>query len=173
MLLTAALVSDLEIEYFGRICSFDTTVVRALALYKYTCAVRSRFLPTLCAIRATSKRVGRGATTPRPTTPGVARNARLVVSLSLSLATNTSGTVKQRRYTLYQNLLRHRHRLRSYGFLEKRREYYLYEYFIHIDYHFSTAITWEKYVRRTYILITYVMQRIYIYNLYNFKLLNL
>lgn len=87
MLLTAALVSDLEIEYFGRICSFDTTVVRALALYKYTCAVRSRFLPTLCAIRATSKRVGRGATTPRPTTPGVARNARLVVSLSLSRQT--------------------------------------------------------------------------------------
>lgn len=121
--INAVLVSVLEraeIEYFECVCSLMQLLCVRFALYKYTCAVRSRFLPTLCAIRATSKRVDRGATTPRPTTPGVARNARLVVSL----ATNTSGTVKQRRYMLYQNLLRHRHCLRSYGFLEKRREYY-------------------------------------------------
>lgn len=157
--INAALVSDLEraeIEYCEcvYVVSMQLLCVR-FALYKYTCAVRSRFLPTLCTIRATSKRVDRGATTPRPTTPGVARNARLVVSL----ATNTPGTVKQRRYTLYQNLLRHRHCLRSYGFLEKRREYYPRIFYLHRLPFFHCY-----YVRneQTYVLYTYVLARVYV-----------
>lgn len=151
------------------------------ALCKYTCAVRSRFLPTLCAIRATSKRVDRGATTPRPTTPGVARNARLVVSLSCDKHVGNRETTSV--HALSESSTAST--LPSFIWLPGKTARILPTNILSTSiYHFSTAITWEM-NRRTCYICTYLrVYTYYVYNkynerefefdiIYNFKLLNL
>lgn len=126
------------------------------ALCKYTCAVRSRFLPTLCAIRATSKRVDRGATMPRPTTPGVARNARLVVSLSRQTRREPWNNVGTRFIRIFYGIDTAFVHMASW----KNGANTTHEYFIYIDLPFFHCY----YVRneQAYVLYMYVLARIYL-----------
>lgn len=152
------------------------------ALCKYTCAVRSRFLPTLCAIRATSKRVDRGATTPRQDRRRLASHATHDW-WSLSRDKHVGNRETTSVHALSESSTAST--LPSFIWLPGKTARILPTNILSTSiYHFSTAITWEM-NRRTCYICTYLrVYTYYVYNkynerefefdiTYNFKLLNL